>query len=142
MASEIITTIIVIVMFVGIIAWVFLMAVWMLGKFGLWKWATYRKLKKRFKDADFNEDALEWCLDKIEKKWRYKDVRRFVKYENDAGELLYTFISLTKLNKKELTEIIERRLKNNEQQIRRTEEKVGRTLPKIPKERDFGGSGF
>ena len=81
------------------IAWIFWMAYWILGKFGIWKWATYRRLKKKFKNLEFREDAIEWCNNAIQKKWRFKDVKRFVKYEPIGSELLYTFLALNKLNR-------------------------------------------
>lgn len=134
MVSEIITSIIVILMFIGLIAWIFVMVRLVLGKLGLWKWATYRRLKKKYKDFEFRDDALDWCLDKIVKQWEYKDVRRFVKHEKNGDELLYTFILLKKLNAEELAETIERRTENGGKDIIKPEEQVERTLPEIPKE--------
>ena len=81
------------------IAWIFWMAYWILGKFGIWKWATYRRLKKKFKDLEFRDDAIEWCNNVIEKNWRFKDIKKFVKYEPAGSELLYTYLALIKLKK-------------------------------------------
>lgn len=81
--------------------WIFLMSYWILGKLGLWKWATYRRLKKKFKNLDFSDKNIEWSNHAIERKWRFKDVRRFSKYEQNGSELLYTFMVLDKLRRSE-----------------------------------------
>jgi len=99
------------IFFLLFVAWIFWMCYWILGKFGLWKWATYRRLKRKFRDLEFREDAIEWCNQAIEKKWKFKDVRRFVKYEPVGSELLYTFLALSKLKKNEPK--IERRIISN-----------------------------
>jgi hypothetical protein len=89
------------IFFLLFVAWIFWMCYWILGKFGIWKWATYHRLKRKFKNLEFREDAIEWCNQAIEKKWRFKDVRRFVKYEPAGSELLYTYLTLVKLRKNE-----------------------------------------
>jgi len=99
MAQNTLTLIITGALVLFFVAWIFWMCYWILGKFGLWKWATYRRLKKKFKNLEFREDAIEWCNNAIQKKWRFKDVKRFVKYEPIGSELLYTFLALNKLNR-------------------------------------------
>jgi len=138
MASQILILLITGIMFLLFIAWIFWMVYWMLGKFGLWKWATFRRLKRKFgENFVFKDDAIEWCLDKIQKKWKYKDVRKFIGYEPNGRELHYTFLTFDKISKQELDMITERRLKDNgEQTIGGFKEEVERTLPEIPRERD------
>jgi hypothetical protein len=99
MAQNTLTLIITGALVLFFVAWIFWMCYWILGKFGIWKWATYRRLKKKFKNLEFREDAIEWCNNAIQKKWRFKDVKRFVKYEPIGSELLYTFLALNKLNR-------------------------------------------
>lgn len=143
MASQIVIIIITLLMFLGFIVWIGWMAYWILGKFGLWKWATTRRLGKRFgKNFEFHDDSINWCLDKIQKKWKYKDVRKFVGYEKNGSELHYTFLMLSNLSPIELSQISERRLKNNgEQTVRGIKEEVSRSFPEPPKEKgDEGGS--
>jgi hypothetical protein len=111
------------------------MAYWILGKFGLWKWATYRKLKRRYKKFEFKDDAIKWAIDKIQRKWRFKDIRRFIKYEKNGGELLYTFMMLSKLSPQEIENITKKEVENDGgQTISRPKEEVKRTFPKIPEE--------
>ena len=90
------------IFFLLFVAWIFWMCYWILGKFGLWKFATYRRLKKKFRDLEFNEEAIAWCNNAIERQWRFKDVRRFAKYEPNGSELLYTFMVLDKLNRQQM----------------------------------------
>ena len=122
-------------MFLTFFICVFGVLFFILGKFGLWKWATYRRLKKRYKHLDFNDDALKWAIDKINKKWKFKDIRRFVKYEGkEGGELLYAFLVLSKLSPQELDSYKEVN-DDGGQTTNRPEEEVSRTLPEIPEER-------
>jgi hypothetical protein len=121
------------IFFLLFVVWIFWLCYWILGKFGLWKWATYRRLKKKFKNLEFREDAIEWCNQAIDKKWRFKDVRRFVKYEPAGSELLYTFLVLTKLKKKE-PHIDEKNYHSN-----KPEEEVRRTFFKSSKGKDYYG---
>lgn len=102
MVSETITLILTGFMFLLFVIWIFWMIYWMLGKFGLWKFSTYRRLKRRYKNREFDDEEMKWAIDKIGKKWKYKDVRRFVKYEPNGSELLYTFMVLSKLKPEEL----------------------------------------
>jgi len=137
MVSETITLIITGFMFVLFVIWLFWMAYWILGKFGIWKWATYHRLKKRYKDVGFKDDAITWAVDKIHKEWKFKDIKRFVKYEKDGGELLYTFMALSKLSPLELENITEKEVDyDGGQTIDRPEEEVSRTFGEIPKETD------
>lgn len=101
MAQNILSLIFTVIIFL-IVFGVFTFAIfWILGKFGLWKWATYRKLKRRFKDTEFLEEHIAFCNNAIEKKWRYKDILRFIKYEKDGSKLLYTFLVMEELKKNE-----------------------------------------
>jgi hypothetical protein len=137
MVSQLAVVIITLFMFLGFVAWIGWMAYWMLGKFGLWKWATTKRLSRRFgKNYEFSKDAIDWCVDKIQKKWRYKDIRKFIGYEKNGSELHYTFLMLSKLTPIELSQITsERRLKNNgEQTTGRVKEEVSRSFPELPKE--------
>ena len=118
--------------FLLFVSWIFWMVYWILGKFGIWKWATYRRLKRKFKNLDFREDAIEWCNEAIEKKWKFKDVKRFVKYEPAGSELLYTYLALIKLKKKE-PHIDERRDKYDRPSDNKPEEEVRRTFFKKSK---------
>jgi|TARA_R100001530_G_scaffold25421_1_gene20492 hypothetical protein len=135
MASEIIVTIVTGFMFLLFMIWIGWSIYFALGKFGLWKFATYRRLKKKYRNTEFKDDAIVWAVDKIQKKWKFKDVRRFTKYETDGSELLYTFMSLSKLSPTELENINEKEVEENGgQTINRPEEEIGRTLPEIPRE--------
>ena len=102
-------TIITILLFLGAGAWIFVMAYWILGRLGIWKWATYRRLNKRYKKYEFKEEIINWCLPKIKNQWKFKDIRTISKYETDRGERIYTYLMLTKLPKGELEQLIERR---------------------------------
>ena len=121
-------TIITIGLFLGAGAWMFLMAKWILGRFGIWKWATYKRLKKRYKNQPFNNEIVNWCLGRMERKWRYKDVKTILNYETDKGEILYTYLALQKLPKEELKMLLERR-SNNGQENTGIKTESGRTLP-------------
>jgi len=136
MVSDTITTIITGFMFLLFVLWLVWMAYWILGKFGIWRWATYHRLKRKYKDIYFKDDAIKWAVDKIEKKWKFQDVKRFIKYEKaNGGELLYTYMSLSKLSPFELENITEKEVDNDGgQTINRPEDEVSRTFPKIPEE--------
>lgn len=127
--ATITATIITIILFIGAGAWVFWMAYWMLGRFGIWQWATYRRLKKRYNDDPFDDKVVEWCLAKMDRKWRYKDIRTILKYEKDKGDVLYTWLSLSKLGKVEINELLERRSNNGRQKNIGVKEESSRTLP-------------
>ena len=137
MVSTTLVLIFTILFFLFFVGWIFWLCYWILGKFGIWKWATYRRLKRKFKNLEFREDAIEWCNQAIEKKWKFKDVRRFVKYEPVGSELLYTYLALKKLKKKEpyLPDISERRsnLYYDRPSDNKPEEEVRRTFFKSSK---------
>lgn len=137
MASEIIILIIagfIVLLLVILFLWTIYFA---LGKFGLWKFATYRRLKKRYRNLEFKDDAILWCVDKIKMKWRFKDIKRFTKYEPEGSELLYTFMALSKLSPSELELITTKEVKGDGgQTINRTEEEISRAFPEIPRESD------
>ena len=122
-------TLITIALFIGAGAWVFFMIKWILGRLGIWQWATYKRLSKRYKNEPFNNETLEWCLERMEKKWRYKDIRTILKYEKDKGEILYTYLALQKLPKEELKMLLERRSNNGRQKDIGTHKETRRTLP-------------
>jgi len=123
------------IMFLVFVAFLFLMTYWMLGKFGLWKWATYRRLKKRYKDFEFKEDAIKWCADAMKKKWRFKDVRRFIKYERDGSELLYTYMMMMKLSPEEIKQISEKEVDDDARPSdNELKEEVRRAFQQIPEE--------
>lgn len=139
-----VSTAIVLVITLGVIfffiVWVFWLAYWILGKFGIWKWATYRRLRKKFKNLEFRADAIEWCNEAIEKNWKFKDVKRFVKYEPAGNELLYTYLALKKLKKEEpnLPRIDERRSNYYDRPSdNKPEEEVRRTFFKSSERKDY-----
>jgi len=124
------TTIITIILFIGAGAWTLLILYWGLGKLGLWKFATYRRLKRRFKDYEFKDNVVIWCAEKIKRGWKFKDVRRISKYETNRGEIIFTYLSLTKLPKDDL-EAIERGLVEKDgQRINGVEGESGEVIPK------------
>lgn len=136
MASQIVVIGITLLMFLCLLGVIGFLLYWMLGKFGLWKFATRKRLSKRFgKNFEFSDDAIEWCLDKIQKKWKYKDVRKFIGYEKNGSELHYTFLMLSELSPIELSQIAERRLENNgEHTTGKFKEEIKRSFPEIPEE--------
>ena len=101
------------IMFLVFLGFLFMMAYWILGKFGLWKWATYRRLKKRYKDFEFDEKHIQWGVRAIQRKWKFKDVRRFIKYEPKGSELLYTYMMLEKLSPAEIQQISEKEVNDD-----------------------------
>jgi hypothetical protein len=101
MAQEILSIIFTGIIFLIVLVSLIFAVFWLLGKFGLWKLATYRRLKKKFRNLEFDENKIAWVNNALEKKWKYKDVLRFIKYERDGSELLYTFLVMEKLKKAE-----------------------------------------
>ena len=130
-----IAVIITIFIFLLLFGALFFVIYWILGKFGIWKWATYRRLRRRYKNVDLSEEAIKWAMDKIFKKWKFKDVKKFVGYEKESGELLYTYMTLCKLSQYELDRYKE--VDDDGQAVGRTEEETKRTFPKFPKNTDI-----
>jgi len=128
--AGVIATIITILLFIGAGAWVGLILYWGLGKMGIWKFATYRRLKRRFKDYQFKDDILFWCIDKITKKWKYKDIRTISKYHEKKAEIIYTYLSLLKLSKEEL-QMLERGSINDGQRTNGVKGESSEIIPKI-----------
>lgn len=98
------------VIFVVFVSWIVLMIIWGLGKLGVWKRRKFKSLKRQLgDDYEFQDEILEWCGDAFRKKWSYKDVKRFSKYETNGKETLYTYMMLGKLTPAERQVFIERR---------------------------------
>jgi len=90
------------VILMSFIAWLIFLVYLFLSKIGLFRWRKYRKLRKKLgRDYEFKDEILEFVNDAVDKKWRYKDMKRISANMPESDEILYTFFLMKKLRKKE-----------------------------------------
>lgn len=90
------------VIFISFIAWIVFLVYLFLKKIGLFRWRKFKKLRKVLgRDYEFKDEILEFVTDAIDKKWRYKDVKRISATMPESDEILYTYFLVRKLRKKE-----------------------------------------
>lgn len=114
MASPIVNAI-TIMLFIGLLAWIIFLGFKFLKRLGFWKAIKFRSLKRKYKDYEFKDNILNWCITANHRGWSYYDVKRFAKYESNKSERLYTFLMISKLTEQELEEF-ERGFEENEKE--------------------------
>jgi len=81
----------------GGISWLIFLLHLFLAKIGFYKHFTYNKLRKKFRDYEFEEKIISFCEKAVVRGWKYKDIKLFAKGRKNAKEILYTYIVISKL---------------------------------------------